>query len=346
MKRVLVGLLVLLVVVAIGAGGTAWYVVRQVRQPYRGYGAPEVFVQVPTGATSRAIGQQLVDAGVVADLLTYRTAVWLSGEAEHLRAGEYRFAEPMTALEVVDRIARGEVYTITVTFPEGLTIPKMAEVFEARGLGPAAEFAAAARDASLVAAFDPAATDLEGYLFPETYSVPRDIEASALVRAMVARFEEVLTPELRAAASARGYSVRQLVTLASLVERETAQPDERPLVAAVYDNRLERGIPLQCDPTVIYALERAGQYTGNLRRVDLELESPYNTYRVAGLPPGPIAAPGRASLEAAARPADVDYLYFVSRNDGSHVFSRTLAEHNRNVREFQVEYFRARRAGR
>jgi UPF0755 protein len=148
-------------------------------------------------------------------------------------------------------------------------------------------------------------------------------------------FENVLTPELRAQAAARGLSVRELVTLASIVEKETGNPDERPLVAAVCSNRLKIGMRLQVDPTVIYALERARRYTGNITRDDLQIDSPYNTYRYAGLPPGPIAAPGRASLEAAANPANVPYPYFVSRNDGSHAFAATLDEHNRNVDEFQ-----------
>ena len=163
---------------------------------------------------------------------------------------------------------------------------------------------------------------------------------------MVDRFEKVLTPEIRRAAEARGLTVRQLVTLASLVEKETAKPDERPLVAAVYSNRLKIGMGLQCDPTVIYALQRAGRYNGNLRRDDLLFDSPYNTYRYPGLPPGPIAAPGKGSLEAAASPADVDFVYFVSRNDGSHEFARTLDEHNRNVQRWQVQYFRDLRAKR
>jgi UPF0755 protein len=162
---------------------------------------------------------------------------------------------------------------------------------------------------------------------------------------MVEHFQKVLTPELQSAATARGLSVRQLVALASLVEKETAVPAERPVVAAVYHNRLKLGMLLQCDPTVIYALVKAGSYDGNLRRVDLEFDSPYNTYRYPGLPPGPIAAPGQQSLMAAANPADVDYLYFVSRNDGSHEFARTLAEHNRNVQRYQVQYFRERRSG-
>jgi UPF0755 protein len=193
---------------------------------------------------------------------------------------------------------------------------------------------------------DPQAHDLEGYLFPDTYSVPRQTDAPRLVHAMTERFVHVLTPEIRAAAAGRGLTVRQLVTLASIVEKETARPDERPLVAAVYANRLAVGMGLQCDPTVIYALQRAGRYDGNLRRDDLQFDSPYNTYRYAGLPPGPIAAPGKGSLEAAAQPADNDFLYFVSRNDGSHVFAHSLEEHNRNVQRWQIQYFRDLKAGR
>jgi UPF0755 protein len=161
---------------------------------------------------------------------------------------------------------------------------------------------------------------------------------------MVERFEHALTAEMRTSAASRGVSVRELVTLASLVEKETAKGEERPLVAAVYSNRMRIGMGLQCDPTVIYALQRAGRFTGNLRREDLAFDSPYNTYRYAGLPPGPIASPGKASLAAAANPADADYLYFVSRNDGSHQFASSLEEHNRNVQKFQVQYFRDLRA--
>jgi len=153
----------------------------------------------------------------------------------------------------------------------------------------------------------------------------------------------LFTEEMRQSAEAHGMTMREAVTLASIVEKETARAEERPIVAAVYMNRLHARMPLQCDPTVIYALERAGRYNGNLTRADLEMDSPYNTYRYPGLPPGPIASPGLASLKAAVAPADVDFLYFVSRNDGSHVFSRTLEEHNANVHKFQVEYFRSRK---
>jgi UPF0755 protein len=342
-------LLIAFVLVLAAGAATAGWLYRRVHEPYRGYSAPDQFVEIPQGVGPATIGDRLIAAGLVRDRLTYRAALWLSGDARRLRAGEYRFDSPMTPVDVLAKIARGEVAVTAVTFREGLTVAEMAGVFEVAGFGPASTFVEAARDPSLlqlVKDVDPAASHLEGYLFPDTYNVPRQTDAPRLVRVMVGRFREVLTPEIRKAAEARGLNVRQLVTLASLVEKETAKPEERPLVAAVYSNRLKIGMGLQCDPTVIYALQLAGRYTGNLRRDDLSFDSPYNTYRYPGLPPGPIAAPGKGSLEAAAQPADADFLYFVSRNDGSHEFARTLAEHNRNVQRWQVQYFRDRRAGR
>ena len=337
MKRFVVLALFLLVI----GGAAAYSIYARVREPFKGYEESEQFVDIPQGSGTRAIGDRLEQAGVVRDHLTFRLALWMSGQGRHLKAGEYRFDHSMTAAQVIDKIARGDVFVIPVTFPEGLTILEMSKIFESHGLGSAAAFVQAARDASLVRELDPAAKDLEGYLFPDTYPLPRKTEATKLVRQMVAAFEHVMTAELRRATAARGAdSVSRIVTLASIVEKETAKPEERPLVAAVYLNRLKLGMALQCDPTVIYALTKAGRYDGNLHHDDLMVDSPYNTYRYPGLPPGPIASPGRASIEAAAHPADVDYLYFVSRNDGSHEFARTLDEHNRNVQKYQVQYFR------
>ena len=333
--------LMLLTALVVGAGG--WWLYARAIEPYRGYSDAEVFVDIPPGTGPSTIGQRLVEAGVVRDARTWQTALWVSGRSRSLRAGEYRFDAPLHALDVIDKIARGDVYRRRLTFREGLTIPEMAQVFEQRGFGQAAAFQQAAQNASLVNDLDPEARDLEGYLFPETYALPRGTSAAAVVEQMVSHFKDAYTPELRSAAAAAGLSTRQLVTLASLVEKETGTPAERPLVAAVYRNRLKIGMAMQADPTVIYAMQKAGTYKGNLRREDLQLDSPYNTYRYAGLPPGPIAAPGKASLEAAAKPADVGYLYFVSKNDGSHVFATTLEEHNRNVFTWQVDYFRKQR---
>jgi UPF0755 protein len=306
-------------------------------KPYKGYTGAEQFVEIPPGAGPASIGRRLVDAGVIRDTLGFRYELTRSGSGRRLQAGEYRFDRPMTIQEVVAKIARGDVYLLPITFREGLTIVDMAQIFETRGFGRAAEFVAAASDATPIHQLDPGARDLEGYLFPDTYAMPRHATAAQLVSRMVAGFEKVLTPELRAAAQARGLSIRELVTLASIVEKETAKADERSLVAAVYSNRLRIGMALQCDPTVIYALQRAGRYNGNLTRADLQSDSPYNTYRYPGLPPGPIAAPGQASLEAAAHPADAPYVYFVSRGDGSHAFATTRAEHTHNVYEFQIK---------
>ena len=340
MKKFALFLLVLLVV----AGALGYVALQRLNEPFRGYQGTEQFVDIPSGASTRSIGDALVANGVVRDEITYRLALWASGDARRLQAGEYRFDHPMAARDVLGKIARGEVFTIAITFPEGLTIAEMSKIFEGHGFGSAASFVAAAHDPALAKSFDPGARDLEGYIFPDTYTVPRRTDANVLVHQMVERFEKVVTPDMRQAAADRGVTVRQLVTLASIVEKETAQPAERPEIAAVYSNRLKIGMPLQCDPTVIYALERVGKFDGNLRRDDLAFDSPYNTYRYPGLPPGPIAAPGKASLEAAAHPADANYLYFVSRNDGSHAFARTLDEHNRNVQRYQVQYFRERRA--
>jgi UPF0755 protein len=338
LRRLAALALVLLVL----AGGAAWWIRDRVSTPYGAFGPDGVFVEIPPGAGVTAIADRLVAAGVVADPWTFRIAARVSGEERRLQAGEYHFASAATPSAVIARLAAGDVYTRPVTFPEGLTIGEMAEIFERAGLGTRDEFRRAAADTSLVAELDPDADSLEGYLFPDTYALPRRASAPDVVQAMVNGFRQAFDASLRQAAVAREMSVREVVTLASLIEEETAASHERELVSAVYHNRLRIGMPLQCDPTVIYAMRLAGTWNGNIRRSDLQMDSPYNTYRYRGLPPGPIAAPGRAALAAALAPTDVDYLYFVSRNDGTHVFASTLAEHNRNVAEWQIRYWRRR----
>jgi UPF0755 protein len=343
MRKFLILFSFLVVVLAVGVAIFGSIVWGRMHEPFKGYTAVEQFVDIPQGAGPQEIGRRLVEGGVVRDLFVFRAALWWTGRARSLQAGEYRFAEPLSATQVIDLIARGAVYTHRITFPEGLTIVEMSKIYESRGFGPARDFVSAAANAALVADLDREAPDLEGYLFPETYALPRRVPASRLIALMVERFRTAWPETLRKEAESQGLTTRQAVTLASLVEKETGKPEERPLVAAVYRNRHRIGMGMQADPTVIYALQKAGKYDGNIRRADLDFDSPYNTYRYSGLPPGPIASPGRASLEATVKPADVTYLYFVSRNDGSHAFATTLAEHNRNVQQFQILYFREKR---
>jgi UPF0755 protein len=343
MKKAFV-VIVLLVILGGGAlAGMAW---TRMQTPFKGYPGPEQFVQIPVGAGAADIRERLLTAGVVQDALTLRLAMRWTGASRDLQAGEYRFDQPMTAIEVVNKIARGDVYGQRITFPEGLTISEMAALYESRGLGKARDFIGASRNVALIRDLDPAAPDLEGYLFPDTYTVGRTAVASQLIENMVAGFRAAYPGDSPQPGDQPPLTTRQLVTLASLIEKETGKPDERPIVSAVYRNRLRIGMGMQADPTVVYALQKAGRYNGNIRKEDLAINSPYNTYRYPGLPPGPIASPGKASLEAAVRPADVDFLYFVSRNDGSHVFAKTLPEHNRNVQEFQVRFFQRQRNGR
>jgi UPF0755 protein len=334
---------VVIVLLAAAAAVVAWRGWNDLHEPYKGYTGAEQFVTIRQGASSSEIGRQLASVQVVRDATLFRTALWWTGGSRSLKAGEYHFDRPLTPLEVLDMLVRGDVYTQRLTFPEGLNIEEMAKLYESHGFGRAKDFIEAASNVKRVRDLDEKASDLEGYLFPETYALPRQTPAARLVDLMVGRFLEVYDSEMRARASAQGLTTRQVVTLAALVEKETGKPEERPIVAAVYRNRMKIGMPMQADPTIVYALMKAHRYDGNIRRDDLSMDSPYNTYKYSGLPPGPIASPGKASLEAALMPADVPYLYFVSRNDGSHVFARTLAEHDANVRTFQIEYFRQQR---
>ncbi len=325
-------LTLLAVVLCVCGAGGAWWAWSQFDTPYRGYSDPEVFVDLPTGSSTADIAGRLSAMGVVRDPLMFRLAVRAAKADRHLQAGEYRFFDASSPNQIISRLRRGDTFSHTVTFPEGLTIREMGAIFEREGLGTAQEFIRAAADRALIADLDPAAKNLEGFLFPSTYSLPRRAGAAGFVRAMVKEFRNNISAEPLPDGIA---SLRDLVTLASIIEKETGNSAERATVAAVYHNRLRIGMPLQCDPTVIYAMMLRGRWDGNIRKRDLQIDSPYNTYRYPGLPPGPIASPGRATLDAARRPADVNYLYFVSRNDGTHVFARTLDEHNRNVRAFQ-----------
>jgi len=334
---IVIGGVIFALVILILLGDFLW---NRIHEPSRAYDA-EVFIEIQPGTSAQEIGRQLVAQGVIQDEFAFRAALWWSGRSHALQAGEYQFTKPLSAVAVIEQLVRGDVYTRPITFPEGLTITDMSVIYESHGFGSAQDFIEATRDVLAIIKLDQQAMNLEGYLFPETYILPNDTPASVLAMMMVSRFKVVYEEELhRLTSEGQELSVRELVTLAGLIEKETAHDDERQLVAGVYINRLRIGMPMQADPTLIYALQQAGQYDGNIRKSDFSFDSPYNTYKYPGLPPGPIASPGRASIAAALNPADVPYLYFVSRNDGTHAFSRTLAEHNLNVRRYQRPYSR------
>jgi UPF0755 protein len=246
-------------------------------------------------------------------------------------------------LEVIRRLVEGDVFYLAVTIPEGLTVLETAELLGRKGLGDSAELLEVFGRPTLIASLDPEAETLEGYLFPETYRFPRNPVPEDVASALVSRFLAVFDHTRQEQARELGLEVREVVTFASLVEKETGQAEERPLIASVFWNRLRRRMALQSDPTVIYELKRQGKFDGNLRKAHLKMNSPYNTYRNRGLPPGPIASPGRDAIDAVLNPAESTYLYFVSRNDGSHHFSKSFKEHRAAVRKYQIDYFRKRR---
>jgi UPF0755 protein len=283
------------------------------------------FVLLHPGYSTRRIAKELHAAGVIrsefAFLLWHRLH-----HTRSLKAGEYLFQKQATAVDIHERLARGDIYVHTVVIPEGYTIFDVAQAIEDAGLGPSQEFlTVATSDTALIADLAPNARTLEGYLFPDTYEFTRTQSLHDMAAAMVKQFREV--------AQQIGLSadVQRTVTLASIIEKETAIPEERSQVASVYQNRLARNIALQADPSVIYAELIQGRYAGALRHADLRVDSPYNTYRHTGLPPGPIGNPGRTSLEAALHPAETNYFYFVSDGNGHHRFAESLADHNRNV---------------
>jgi UPF0755 protein len=336
LKKALLILFVLLLAAG-GCGAWVWYCITK---PYQGFGADGVFVTVPRGATSRGVARLLERNGIVRSAIAFELYARRHPKRT-LQAGEYLFSRPDSGRDVFWRIAKGDIYKIPFTVREGETIFDIAHDLEAAHFLSADEFLKAAEDPMLVRDMAPHALTLEGFLFPATYDLPRHPTAVDLTAAMVKKFREQWARISQPAAGsdpagiANGYPVASLVTLASLVERETPKKEERPLVAGVFENRLHKDMMLQCDPTVIYVLQQEGRYNGSLTGTDLHVESPYNTYAHTGLPPGPIGNPGEASLRAALEPAETDYLYFVANTQGGHFFSATLEEHNKNVTKYR-----------
>jgi UPF0755 protein len=320
---------IVVVALMILASAAAW-LAAEFSLPYRGYRAPCQFVDVPRGASTHEIAGLLAQQGAVSNRYVFELLCRWHWRVR-LQAGEYLFDRPVTPREVFEKLAQGRIYYVSLVIPEGWTMFDIAGLVAREGLASRRAFLQAVADPAPIRDLAPDAANLEGFLFPATYRFPRHIPAEQIVREMVKRFRETWKGLVPDGKLPPGMTVERVVTLASLVERETPRSEERPLIAGVFYNRLARGYPLDCDPTVVYALERAGQYNGALRPADLKFDSPYNTYLHQGMPPGPIANPGAASLSAALHPAAVNYLYFVANGEGGHAFSQTLEEHDRNI---------------
>ncbi len=291
----------------------------------------ETFVEIHPGSNSAQIAHTLAEAGIIRSPYLFRLACWMSAHTRlKLKAGEYRFDHPLTAAEVCERLERGDVYTISVTIPEGSNLFDIAAILEREGFVSRADFlTAAANESSLISDLDPQAKTLEGYLFPDTYKFPRKATVVQIITQMSRRFRMEA-----AQAGIESTQMHNIITLASLIEKETAVDAERPLVASVFQNRLAKKMPLATDPSIIYGLELEGIWRGTIYASDLKRDTAYNTYLHAGLPPGPISNPGLRSIEAAMHPAQTNYLYFVAAGadaQGASHFSATLAEHDRAV---------------
>ena len=335
--RVLLGSAAALIALSAGAAGLAS---RGLSYPASHDDTPRLFV-VARGESMHSVARRLSDARLLPDsvlpsgrLLTLYAR--LSGADRELKSGEFELTASMTPIEMLQKIRAGDVMTVPVTLPDGLTLEEIADRVAAQRIAEREELLRLALDPDFARELGYPASSLEGYLFPETYRFARNTPAATVLRELTRQFDAVWTDADRTRLHASGFSLHELVTLASIVEKETGTPAERPRIAAVFLNRLKRGMRLQSDPTVIYGILRErGHFDGNLRRRDLEHDTPYNTYSRSGLPPGPIASTSLASIRAVLEPEPVAYLYFVSQNDGTHYFSKTLREHNNAVNRFQ-----------
>jgi peptidoglycan lytic transglycosylase G len=300
-------------------------------QPF-GASHPVQIVDIPSGIAFSHVSRLLHQKGILGSEWFFQVLGRVQQVDRKIIPGEYELHAGMRPTVLLAKLVKGEVYQHSVTIPEGYNVVQIADILDEKRLADKREILRLNRDPAFIKSVNLKADTLEGYLFPDTYRFARYTPPEFIVRTFVSRFHEMVTPELQAQAKSMGMTLQEVLTLASVIEKETGLATERALVSGVFHNRLRRNIPLQSDPTVIYALE---YFDGNIRKADLSVNSPYNTYKVRGLPPGPIANPGLAAIQAALYPTPSDFVYFVSRNDGSHKFSATLAEHNKAVDKYQ-----------
>ena len=293
----------------------------------------KMVVNIPSGQAFGVTADILFKAGIIKSPFKFRMIARLKGYDKQLKAGEYTLSASMPPIKILEKLVKGTVKLYKLTVPEGLNLYQIGEIVAKAGFAEQNAFVENATDPAFARASGISAENFEGYLFPDTYHFPKNVGIKRIISTMVQRFWQVFRPEWKDRSQQLGFSIHQVVTLASIIEKETGAPFERPLISSVFHNRLQKKMRLESDPTVIYGLK---SFDGNLNRKHLETLTPYNTYRIKALPPGPIANPGQASLEAALYPADTKYIYFVSKKDSTHQFSTNLKDHNQAVRKYQL----------
>lgn len=314
----------------------------ELTSPFYAAASAETLVEIPRGTGVAEIAARLVEAKILHSRYPFILYVRWADGARRMQAGDYLFSSPATPVQIADKIMQGKVYYLSITIPEGLTAEETIQLISDARLGSIPEMRSALLRTDWIRNIAPEASNLEGFLFPDTYRFSRRINSEEIIRTLVNQFRTRFARLTTQIPIPSAWTGSRIVTLASLIEKEVRIDSERPVVASVLTNRLRIGMPLACDPTIIYAMKLAGNYDGNLRKEDLSLQSPYNTYIHQGLPPGPIANPGEASLRAALSPAQTKYLYYVSRNDGTHLFSEDFRSHQAGVMKYQKRLVQGR----
>ena len=329
--------LVLMSIAVFLVAGTVAVIAYQLRsyadRPAAPDSSAEMLVTIRTGQSLKATADILLSRGIITSPTKFIIIARIKRDDKRLKAGEYLLSPAMSPANILEIMVRGAVKLHKLTVPEGYTFYQIAALVEKAGLGTRLDFIEAATDPALAAKNGLTAKTFEGYLFPDTYFFPKDITVEKIIGVMLNRFRSVFTPEWKTRSAHLGLTVHQVVTLASIIEKETGAPSERSLISSVFHNRLKKGMRLESDPTVIYGIKN---FDGNLTRKHLVTRTPYNTYKIKGLPPGPIANPGRAALSAALYPEDTAFIYFVAKKDHTHHFSTNFKDHNRAVRKYQL----------
>ncbi|UCD77656.1 MAG: endolytic transglycosylase MltG [Desulfobacterales bacterium] len=329
--RLLIGIPLLLLICV--ASGLFIELQNYADRPAEADSSNEVVINVPQGQTLKTTADMLYQKSIIKSPLKMVWIARLKGYDKSLKAGEYVLSAGMSPRQILEVMVKGEVKLHKLTVPEGLNTYQIADLVAQAGFAAKTDFISAATDTALVRKMGLDAETFEGYLFPDTYYFPREVSVEKIISTMVQRFQDIFVTDWRERAKQLEFTVNQVVTLASIIEKETGAPSERALISSVFHNRLKKKMRLESDPTVIYGIK---DFNGNLTRRHLKTTTPYNTYQIRGLPAGPIANPGRASLEAALYPEDTDYIYFVSKKDSTHQFSTNLKDHNRAVRKYQL----------